>query len=543
MKRHDAMARPTKAAGLLIGLLFLVACTAGNAGYSSAEYDRRLAARLFTAGYQDIAAVYIDEVPARQLAAAGLSELHEMDASLKLRQPDEHSLQLLVNEQPTRDYHLPPDDDYSAWGGLTATVVDDARSLSASLSEAESEALYSTVFRGIVSELDGYSRYAGQDAAKENRATRTGFGGIGVRIRAEEEGVRVLSVMEETPAEAAGLESHDLIVEIDGQPAGALDQMEIVQRLRGPIGTRVNLLLRREETPDPFTLAVKRAHIVPQTVHYHVEEGVAVFRISGFNHASTATLREKLEEVEKNHGDSLRGYILDLRSNPGGLLDQSVGVADLFLEEGRIVSTHGRHPDSHQFFDSRRDAQVPQRPMVILVNGNSASASEIVAAALQDAGRALVVGSSSYGKGTVQTVLRLPNEGELTLTWARFHAPSGYSLDRRGIMPDLCTSSSEAEEAELLVQLRQGHNQLYRDLRHRTIDANDEEALESFRAHCPAQERESDRELRVALKLLQDSSLYAAARGLPTMTAEAPLKEASGELTGTATAESLPDTQ
>lgn len=543
MKRHTAMARPTKAAGLLIGLLFLVACTAGNAGYSSAEYDRRLAARLFTAGYQDIAAVYINEVPPLQLAAAGLSELHEMDERLQLRQPDDHTLQLVVDEEPTRSYRLPAEDDYSAWGGLTAMVLEDARTHSSSLSAAESETLYSTVFRGIVSELDSYSRYSGRDTAKENRATRTGFGGIGVRIRPEEEGVRVLSVMEETPAEAAGLQSHDLIVEIDGEAAGNLDQLEVVHRLRGPIGTRVTLLLRREKAPEPVAVEVKRAHIVPQTVHLHIEENVAVFRISGFNHASTATLSHKLKEVEKIHGDELRGYILDLRSNPGGLLDQAVSVADLFLEKGRIVSTHGRHPDSHQYFDSREDPHATQRPMIVLVNGNSASASEIVAAALQDAGRALVVGSNSYGKGTVQTVLRLPNEGELTLTWARFHAPSGYPLDRRGIMPDVCTSASETEEEQLLTQVSRGENRLYRDLRQREIDVNDEEELASFRAHCPAQEQEFDRDLRVALRLLQDSTLYAAARGDLTITAERPIPANSAAPAGAATAEGLTSAQ
>ena len=357
------MARPTKAAGLLIGLLFLVACTAGNAGYSSAEYDRRLAARLFTAGYQDLAAVYINEVPPLQLAAAGLSELHEMDERLQLRQPDDHTLQLVVDEEPTRSYRLPAEDDYSAWGGLTAMVLEDARTHSSSLSAAESETLYSTVFRGIVSELDSYSRYSGRDTAKENRATRTGFGGIGVRIRPEEEGVRVLSVMEETPAEAAGLQSHDLIVEIDGEAAGNLDQLEVVHRLRGPIGTRVTLLLRREKAPEPVAVEVKRAHIVPQTVHLHIEENVAVFhqRLQSREYRNAAP---QAQEVEKTHGDELRGYILDLRSNPGGLLDQAVSVADLFLEKGRIVPRTAvtQTATSISTREDPRDAAADDRP-------------------------------------------------------------------------------------------------------------------------------------------------------------------------------------
>src|SRR5690625_4065398 len=243
---HSTVVRPTRTVSLLLGLLFLMACTAGSAGYSSAEYDRRLAARLFTAGYQDIAAVYIDEVPPLQLAAAGLNELHEMDERLALHQPDDQSLQLLIDEQQVYSYPLPRPDDYSAWGGLTAAVLDDARLLSNPLLSAESEELYSAVFQGIIGELDGYSRYAGRDSAKESRASRSGFGGTDVRIRAEEDGVRVISVMEDTPAEKAGLHGDDLIIGIDGEAAADLDEVEIVTRLRGPVNSRVTLQLRRK---------------------------------------------------------------------------------------------------------------------------------------------------------------------------------------------------------------------------------------------------------------------------------------------------------
>ena len=201
--------------------------------------------------------------------------------------------------------------------------------------------------------------------------------------------------------------------------------------------------------------------------------------------------------------------MLDLRGNPGGLLDQSVSVSDLFMPRGRIVSTHGRHPDSHQFFDADRDDLARGKPVVVLVNGSSASASEIVAAALQDSGRGVVIGSNSFGKGTVQTVLRLPNEGELTLTWARFHAPSGYALQRRGVLPDICTSGEAGSVEALLEKIRRGERLINRQLRTQNINLNDTESLDELRANCPVSEEETDLDLQVALALLEDAGLYA----------------------------------
>jgi len=180
---------------------------------------------------------------------------------------------------------------------------------------------------------------------------------------------------------------------------------------------------------------------------------------------------------------------------------------------GRIVSTHGRHPDSHQYFDAEPDDVTENLPMVVLVNGNSASASEIVAAALQDLGRAVVIGSSSFGKGTVQTVLRLPNEGELTLTWARFHAPSGYGLSRRGVIPDICTSGTISRADEVLDMLRQGVLPIDQKLRQREIDPDDELGAETLRASCPPRQGETDVDIEVAQRLLDDPTLFALARG------------------------------
>ena len=222
-------------------------------------------------------------------------------------------------------------------------------------------------------------------------------------------------------------------------------------------------------------------------------------------------------EGQRENG-RLDGIILDLRDNPGGLLDQAVSVADLFVDDGRIVSTHGRHPDSHQYFDARSDEVLDTVPMVVLVNGNSASASEIVAAALQDSGRAVVVGSNSFGKGTVQTVLRLPNEGELTLTWARFHAPSGYALHHRGILPDVCTSNVDSRE-QALRDLDSGSLLISSTLQQAAISAEDEAALAALRLNCPLREDDNAFDVEIAQRLLGDPDLFARAKGSQVDTA------------------------
>ncbi len=269
--------------------------------------------------------------------------------------------------------------------------------------------------------------------------------------------------------------------------------------------------------PGLLTFSLTRAHIVPQTVNYRSEGSVGYLRVSGFNQSTAQTLREKILQAKREQGKALKGFVLDLRGNPGGLLDQAVSVSDLFLSRGRIVSTRGRHPDSHQFFDARKDDLAAGLPLVVLVNGNSASASEIVAAALQDAGRGVLIGSNSFGKGTVQTVLRLPNEGELTLTWARFHAPSGYALQSRGVLPDICTSGQDSDATKLLDRIRLGELRVDREARTRAIALSDTTGLAALRALCPVNESNPELDLQVALGLLGDAALYAQAlRGGPT---------------------------
>ncbi len=501
-------------AGPLCFAFFMVACASQDSTVP-VGYDQARAERLFSTGYQNVSDIYIEAVPVEDLAIAGLNSLASIDPAIGV-EPVGNRLRVNIDGRQMASYPMPDPNDAQAWGALTAAVISASRYHSRDLDSADPERLYEAVFDGLLTELDSFSRYAGRDAARENRASREGFGGIGVRIRLIEEGVLVLSVMEGTPAEDAGILQDDVIVAIDDSSVEGLSQRDVVNRLRGRTGTEVHLSIERESVAQPMPVAVKRSHIVPQTVSYHREGNLAYIRLTGFNNRTADTLRQKIRQAQNEIGTDLHGYILDLRGNPGGLLEQAIAVSDVFVTGGRIVSTHGRHTDSHQYFRAKVEDLTEDAPVVVLIDGGSASASEIVAAALQDSGRAVLVGSSSFGKGTVQTVLPLPNNGEFILTWARFHAPSGYALHRRGVLPDICTTGEVTSPADVLARLHSGALPIAADLRRLDVDTNDEVAVEELRANCPTREGDEEIDMKVAQQLLEEPGLYARTlHGLP----------------------------
>jgi hypothetical protein len=244
------------------------------------------------------------------------------------------------------------------------------------------------------------------------------------------------------------------------------------------------------------------------TIRASEDGGIAVFRVSGFNQDTVRQLAEQLKAAQQR-GGSLRGIVLDLRDNPGGLLDQAVGMADLFIAKGPLVAAVGRNPASHQYYAASGHAIAPDVRLAVLVNGGSASSSEIVAAALQDSGRAVVIGSASYGKGTVQTVLRLPNDGELTLTWAMLITPSGYFLHHHGVVPTLCTSDLRDDPAALAQGLRRaGSPASLSPLAARPRAALDEAAWRQLRLSCPQRADDNPIDVKLAAALLDDPALY-----------------------------------
>ncbi|HNB29245.1 MAG TPA: S41 family peptidase, partial [Alphaproteobacteria bacterium] len=427
-----------RGAGLAALLALLVSGCAGTSGTTGD--DGSLARQMFVAGFEDIDAVYIDQPKIGDLALAGLQQLSTIDSDVSARRSADR-IELVLKNQIAYSTNVEDDFDAQDWGEVTSDVLAEAASESEKIKTAPTEKVFEAMFSGIVGKLDQFSRYSSAKNAKENRAARDGFGGIGVRISVEDDQVRVISVMHYTPAERMGMKTDDIITAIDGQSTKGLNQQEVVDRLRGPVDSKVEVTIKRADKADPFALAITRAHVVPETVNYRREGDVAYFRIYSFNSETADSLKRAVSDAEQEIGPRLKGLVIDLRGNPGGLLNQSVAVSNLFLTGGRVVSTHGRHPDSHQFFEASGDDITDGKPIAVLVDGNSASAAEIVAAALQDNRRAVVVGSNTYGKGTVQTVLPMPNQGEITLTWARFHAPSGYTLHHLGVLPTVCTAS------------------------------------------------------------------------------------------------------
>ncbi len=499
--------RIIRLAGLIAFGLTAAACTATPSGNAVADDSNSAIREMMVAGYSDIDSVYIDHKDLGDLTVAGLNQLSIVDPSVAL---DRNGTQfsLLLDGTVMAVFEAPEASQATEWGVLTASYVDVALQSSPKLRDLGEEQLFETLFQGIITQLDPYSRYASAERASENRASREGFGGVGVRIAVEDNRVRIVSVMHYTPAERAGLRADDVITLIDDTPAAGMTLDAIVQRLRGPVDSRVRLTVERAGTAEPIVVTLKREHVVPETVVYEREGDVAVIRVYGFNAETSGSLEREIERAQEEIGAGLAGYVLDLRNNPGGLLDQAVEVSDMLIEGGSIVSTHGRHPDSHQFFDASSGDEADGMPIVVLINGNSASASEIVAAALQDTGRAVVIGSNSYGKGTVQTVLRLPNDGELTLTWARFHAPSGYTLNDLGVLPTICTARDGADPDALIAALGSDRLPPLPVVWRNSVEHDDVAALKELRATCPVQRNEQAIDLELALDLLHNSTLY-----------------------------------
>ncbi|MFB0992747.1 MAG: S41 family peptidase, partial [Rhodospirillales bacterium] len=279
--------------------------------------------------------------------------------------------------------------------------------------------------------------------------------------------------------------------------------------IRVPTNTTVSLSVTRTGITAPQTHKLTRKHIVFPTVTEKRLKNILYYKISSFNQGTAPSLSEKLKLATSAMGHDLKGVVLDLRGNPGGLLKQSVKVADLFLTQGTIVSTKGRHPDSLHHYAAGGSDLTEERPLIVLIDGKSASAAEIVAAALQDRERAILIGTSSFGKGTVQSVLRLPNDGEITLTWSQFIAPSGYILHGLGVRPSLCTKA-KPEPIEKFINITLNSASGIKSTFHqwRSVGLKNSARRNNLRSTCPAQQRKSDKELDIAKHMIKNPTTY-----------------------------------
>ncbi len=378
--------------------------------------------------------------------------------------------------------------------------------------EVDPADLIEAAINGMLSSLDPHSSYLSPEAADEMREqTRGEFGGLGIEVTQEDGWVKVITPMDGTPADAAGIQAGDFITAVDGESLLGLTLSEAVDLLKGPVGSEVTITIVREGVDEPFDVSIVRDTIKLTAVRTRVEGRTVVMRISTFNDQTYPNLVDGLNKAVEELGgfENVDGFVLDLRNNPGGLLTQAIKVSDAFLEAGEIVSTRGRNPEDGERYNATPGDLAQGKPMVVLINSGSASASEIVAGALQDHRRAIVVGTKSFGKGSVQTVMPLRNNGAMRLTTARYYTPSGRSIQALGVSPDIVVEQPPrrpADEAEAAANERRTRSEA--DLRGRlnndSLTEDERRKIEEERAAAEkaAELREEDFQLSYAVDLL-----------------------------------------
>ena len=370
--------------------------------------------------------------------------------------------------------------------------------------ETTDQKLIEAAIQGMLSALDPHSSYLNADSFRDMRVQTKGeFGGLGIEVTMESGLVKVVSPIDDTPAFRAGIESGDLITHLDSEPVLGLTLNEAVEKMRGPVKTDIRLTIRREGR-EAFDVTITRDVIKIIPVRSHSEGEIGYLRITTFNEQTSPSLEAAIEKRKDEIGEDLIGYVLDLRNNPGGLLDQAIAVSDVFLEQGEIVSTRGRDPDDAQRYNARAGDLTEGLPLVVLINGGSASASEIVAGALQDHRRAIVLGTTSFGKGSVQTIIPLSGSAAMRLTTARYYTPSGRSIQGTGIDPDIVVEQVRLEKVDSGPRRREA------DLRGALDNGGDTGAPEDEEKESPdtsAAERQ-DFQLARALDLLRGLAFF-----------------------------------
>ena len=311
--------------------------------------------------------------------------------------------------------------------------------------DVSDEELIESAINGMLTSLDPHSSYLNAKNFREMQVQSRGeIGGLGIEVTMENGLVKVVSPIDDTPAHRAGLQSGDLITHLDDEAVLGLTLSEAVERMRGPPDTDIMLTVRRANR-EPFDVTITRAVIKIQSVRSRSEGNIGYIRIISFSEQTLGGIERAMDKLRAEMDGGLKGLVLDLRNNPGGLLEQSIKVVDFFLERGEIVSTRSRRPDDAQRFNAKSGDSADGLPMVVLINGGSASASEIVAGALQDHRRAIVMGTNSFGKGSVQTIVPLEGHGAIRLTTAHYYTPSGRSIQAKGIEPDIVVEQARVE--------------------------------------------------------------------------------------------------
>ncbi|MEM8791804.1 MAG: S41 family peptidase [Pseudomonadota bacterium] len=379
--------------------------------------------------------------------------------------------------------------------------------------EVDEQELIEAAINGMLSSLDPHSAYLPPSNFEDMREQTKGeFGGLGIEVTMENGFVKVVAPIDDTPAANAGLEAGDFVTHIDGESVLGLTLSEAVEQMRGPVGSEILITISREGVEEPFDVTIVRDTIKIRAVRTRVEGNVGVLRITTFNEQTYDNLEAGIAKMKEEIGpENVAGYIIDLRNNPGGLLSQAISVSDAFLDTGEIVSTRGRDLEEADRVNAREGDLTEGKPLVVLINEGSASASEIVAGALQDQRRAIVLGAKSFGKGSVQTVMRLGDKGAMKLTTARYYTPSGRSIQALGIEPDILVEERRIEGAEEEENERRSRSEadLRGSLSNELSDDEQQQLDEERERHeATAKLRSEDFQLAYALDLLAGLAIY-----------------------------------
>ena len=365
--------------------------------------------------------------------------------------------------------------------------------------EVDNKEIVESAINGILSSLDPHSSFLNAKNLNDMKIQTKGeFGGLGIEVTMENGFVKVISPIDDTPADKAGIKAGDYITHLDKKSVVGLSLDEAVGKMRGPVGSKLKITIGRVNQ-EPFDVTIKRDIIKLTSVRSRLEKDVGYVRISNFSEKTNKSTKDAIKELKKKN-KNLKGFVLDLRNNPGGLLEQAVSISDIFLEKGEIVSTRGRDSSNSEIFKAKAGDLINGLPLVVLINSGSASASEIVAGALQDHKRAIILGTQSFGKGSVQTIIPVNPFGALRMTTAKYFTPSGKSIQKKGITPDITVTEAKIEKIE-----RNGNRES--DLKGALDNPNDESKKENEK-NSNNEEAVKDFQLSRALDLVRGISLY-----------------------------------
>ncbi len=493
-------------------LLLLVCLVRAHAQAVAGGFNPGLITSDYTTALAFMAPRTLDPTPVGTLTVWGLRGLTALDPSLtaELR---EGKLVLTVGERVVLTEAVPVGQQPAAWTASVVRLYATAVAVSPAVRRAGTQGIIQSFFDEMFNHLDPYSRYVAPVEAAEDRARRNGRAGLGITLMQRDRSIVVQQAVSDGPAVMAGLDPGDTIVAVDGEAVRQLGVGDVERMIAGPLGTAVRVSWRHDGAA-PRSADLVRTLVPPETVFPAFAGDMLLLRITSFSESTASHLEHDLKE-----GLARRpaGIVLDLRGNRGGLLHQAVDAADLLLPRGIVATTQGRDPEADHVFRSGRDELGQDVPVVVLVDGRTASAAEILAAALADRGRAVIVGSSTLGKGLVQTIAPMPDGGELFVTWSRVLAPRGWPLQSLGVLPQVCTSLGEAILRQQLTELAEGTQPMAQDI---ALDRGTRAPLPpaevvAIRNTCPSGEG-SELDLEAAQALINNPAAYAAAL-LPVM--------------------------